>query len=383
MRVCLQNTFTPEERERYARHFQLPGFGEEAQRRLRSASVLVVGAGGLGSPAIQYLAAAGVGRIGIADFDRVERSNLHRQVLFGEADLGKSKSAVACERVRMLNPNVVADDIAEQITEANAREIIEPYDVVLDGTDNFATRYVLNDASVFLDKPLVHGSVYRNEAQVSVFGGSGGPCYRCLFPDPPPPHLVPSCAEGGVLGILPGIVGSLQALEVIKLLAGIGEPLRGRTLQFDALSATFHEYRFEPRVGCVCGPDSLARRHTNTTEPHPSEAASTNMIPEIQPAELSQRIESGDAPRLLDVRAPQEHEADNIGGTLVPLDQFEAYVASGQLPADEEIVVYCHSGRRSAAAVQYLRQHGYENVRNLVGGIVRWRQEMGPVSGER
>jgi adenylyltransferase/sulfurtransferase len=368
-----------EEVYRYSRHLILPGVGVEGQQRLKGASILLVGAGGLGSPAALYLAAAGVGHLGIVDFDVVDESNLQRQVLHGTKDVGRPKLSSARDRIGDINPHVEVTTYEARLTAANALEILRDYDVVVDGTDNFATRYLTNDACVILGIPNVYGSIFRFEGQVSVFATSDGPCYRCLFREPPPPGLVPSCAEGGVLGVLPGTIGTLQATEALKLLLGIGEPLIGRLLLYDALAARFRTMNLRRDPQCpACGTREIRELIdydafcgvTHATE-------DLSVIPEIAPSELAARIARGDDFDLIDVREPHEWQIARIeNARLVPLGSLPNELAS--LDPTREIVVHCKSGKRSAQALQQLRAAGFRQVWNLAGGIDRWAREVDP-----
>jgi len=364
---------------RYARHLTLPGVGREGQMRLRSARVLVVGAGGLGSPAALYLAAAGIGTLGLVDFDRVDVSNLQRQILHGTGSVGRPKVESAVERLADLNPEVRVVPIEERLAAANAQDIIGQFDLVVDGTDNFPTRYLVNDVCVWLGKPLVYGSIFRFEGQASVFHAAQGPCYRCLYAEPPPPNLVPSCAEGGVLGVLPGVIGSLQALEAIKLVLGAGESLIGRLLVFDALGLSFRQLALRKDPDCpVCGP------RPTITEPIDYEAfcgiggqdAPGN--DEISAAQLSELLERGGAPvHVLDVREPWEWEIARLPqASLVPLGELSERL--GEIDPRGEIITLCHHGARSAQAGALLRAAGFSRVRSLSGGIDRWAQEIEP-----
>lgn len=372
--------FTSEERQRYARHFSLPGFGIEGQRLLKKSSVLCVGAGGLGSPIAMYLAAAGVGRIGIVDADTVDASNLQRQLLHDTDSVGKKKTDSARERIRAINPHVEVTAHETFFRSDNAMEIAAPYDLIIDGTDNFPTRYLSNDVAVFLKKPNVYGSIFRFEGQCSVFAPHlGGPCYRCLFPEPPAPGSVPSCAEGGVLGVLPGIVGSLQAMEAIKLLAGIGEPLTGKLIHFDALAARFREFKLRRDPQCaVCGD------HPTITAPIdyegfcgiPTAMNEQSDIPTITVQELHARIqnESGSF-TLIDVRETHEYEVCKIEGSkLIPLSEIAEHLS--ELDKEAAYCVHCKLGGRSAKAVQALLAAGFKNVQNVEGGIDAWAQEV-------
>jgi adenylyltransferase/sulfurtransferase len=384
---------SPDELQRYSRHLTLPEFGREGQEKLKTSSVLLVGAGGLGSPAATYLAAAGVGRIGLVDFDRVEASNLQRQILYGTSDVGRPKLEAAEERLHDLNPHVEVDVHEVRLTSDNALDIIDEYDVVADGTDNFPTRYLVNDACVMTGTPNVYASIFRFEGQVSVFATEDGPCYRCLYEEPPPPGLVPSCAEGGVLGILPGLVGTLQATEVIKLLAGIGEPLVGRLLMIDALNMNFRTLSVPTNTDCpVCGEDPSVTELIDyeafcgipSDDASSSNASSTNGTPDVSDSEtpaitvhdLDARRESGDAPFVLDVREPYEAEIADIGADkLIPVDELEDRLDELEDRKDEEIVVHCRSGGRSAKAVDLLRQQGFDAF-NLEGGTLAWSEEI-------
>ena len=372
-----------DELQRYSRHLTLPEFGREGQEKLKNASVLLVGAGGLGSPAATYLAAAGVGRIGLVDFDRVEASNLQRQILYGTGDVGRPKLEVAEERLRDLNPHVEVETHEVRLTSENALDIIDGYDVVADGTDNFPTRYLVNDACVMTGTPNVYASIFRFEGQVSVFATEDGPCYRCLYEEPPPPGLVPSCAEGGVLGILPGLVGTLQATEVIKLLTGIGDPLIGRLLMIDALAMNFRTLTVQKNPDCpVCGDDpevtELIDYEAFCGIPDDSSNGTddTVSIPEISVQDLKARRDAGDAPFVLDVREPHEAEIANIGADqLIPVGQLQERLSELEAPNDEAFVVHCRSGGRSGQAVEFLRKQGYDAV-NLAGGTLAWSEEI-------
>lgn len=359
---------------RYDRHITLPQVGLEGQKRLKSSKVLLIGVGGLGSPAALYLAAAGVGRLGIVEFDRVDESNLQRQVLYGVASLGRSKAQACAERLTDLNPHLEVALHETQLKAENALEIIEPYDLVLDGADNFATRYLVNDACVMLGKPNVHGSIYRFEGQVSLFHPSaGGPCYRCLFPSPPPSHTVPSCAEGGVFGVLPGVVGSLQATEAIKWVVGAGRGLLGRLLTFDALAMRFSELKIPKDPNCpVCGESP-----TITSLEDCVQVCEASNALGISPREFHQKWLDGWRPVLLDVREPHEWEIVNLldyRAKLVPLAELSKHLEN--LSRTDEIVVYCKSGGRSVKARSVLLEAGFENVKNLSGGILRFAEEV-------
>jgi len=376
---------------RYARHLVLPEVGVVGQERLKAARVLVVGAGGLGSPVALYLAAAGVGTLGLVDFDEVDATNLQRQILHGTSDVGRPKLDSARDRLSDINPHVKLVLHATRLTSDNALEIIEKYDMVVDGTDNFPTRYLVNDACVLLGKPNIYGSVFRWEGQVSVFAVDGGPCYRCLFREPPPPGLVPNCAEGGVLGVLPGVVGSLQALEAIKLILGKGESLAGRLLIFDALDLSWREMSLSRNPECpVCGDeptqtglidyeDFCGVRSGEATDATETETAMpADEISEIDPSELVERLATADPPFLLDVREPFEREIVDLGGTLVPMRTLPDRLGELDLRKDQDIVVYCRSGARSGRVVHWLRSIGYGSALNLKGGVLAWREEIDP-----
>jgi molybdopterin/thiamine biosynthesis adenylyltransferase/rhodanese-related sulfurtransferase len=377
--MCSQIGLNREEVYRYSRHLILPGVGVEGQQKLKAASILLVGAGGLGSPAALYLAAAGVGHLGIVDFDIVDESNLQRQILHGTKDIGRPKLQSARERIADINPHVEVTTYETRLTAANALDILRDYDIVVDGTDNFATRYLTNDACVLLGIPNVYGSIFRFEGQVSVFATANGPCYRCLFREPPPPGLVPSCAEGGVLGVLPGTVGTLQATEALKLLLGIGEPLIGRLLLYDALSSRFRTVNLRKDPTCpACGTREIKALidYDAFCGVSPTQQ-DNNLIPEILPAELAARLARGDDFDLIDVREPHEWEIARIDqARLVPLGTLPSQLAS--LDPEREIVVHCKSGKRSAQALQQLRAAGFRQVWNLAGGIERWSKEVDP-----
>jgi molybdopterin/thiamine biosynthesis adenylyltransferase/rhodanese-related sulfurtransferase/molybdopterin converting factor small subunit len=365
---------------RYSRHLLLPEVGVAGQRKLLHAKVLLVGAGGLGAPAALYLAAAGVGEIGLVDFDKVELSNLQRQILYSTADVGRPKLDAAASRLTGLNPDVKIVPHELRLTSDNALDLVRGYDVVLDGTDNFATRYLVNDASVLLGKPNVYGSVYRFEGQASVFDARRGPCYRCLYPEPPPPGLVPSCAEGGVLGVLPGLIGTIQAMETIKLLLGLPEPLIGRLLLFDALAMRFHELTLRKNPGCVlCGPNATQTglidypAFCGVAESEPAEAG----VPEMTVEELRARLGGENPPLLLDVREPGEYAIAHLpDATLIPQGELGQRVT--ELARAREVVVYCRSGNRSARATRLLLDLGFNNVRNLRGGLLAWATRIDP-----
>ncbi len=366
-----------DELQRYGRHLVLPEVGLEGQRRLKAGRVLLVGAGGLGSPVALYLAAAGVGTLGLIDFDIVDVSNLQRQVLHGTSDVGRSKLDSARDRIHDLNPHVAVDTYEMRLTSANALDILGEYDVVVDGTDNFATRYLTNDSCVLLGKPNVYASIFRFEGQASVFATENGPCYRCLYPEPPPPGLVPSCAEGGVLGVLPGIVGAIQATEALKLLLGIGDPLVGRLLLIDALSARFRTVKLERDPACpACGTREI-RELIDYDAFCGAVQSADDAASEVTPAELAQRLARGDALDIIDVREPYEWDIAHIpGARLIPLGALPAGMPS--LDPNREIVVYCHHGIRSAHAAERLRSAGFVRVSNLAGGIHRWSDDVDP-----
>ena len=373
-----------EEIKRYSRHLILPEVGMDGQRKLKQSSVLCIGAGGLGSPAAMYLAAAGIGRIGIVDFDVVDFSNLQRQLLHGTPDVGRSKLQSAKDRLQALNPHVHVDTYETSLSSENALKLFEPYDVILDGTDNFPTRYLVNDACVLTGKPNAYGSIFRFEGQASVFGVKEGPCYRCLYPEPPPPGLVPSCAEGGVLGVLPGIIGVIQATESIKLILGIGEPLIGRFLIYDALKMRFRELKLRKDADCpVCGTHPTVTKLIDYQQfcgirPEPQmEAARTMNDWEISPVELKRRLDAGEDLFILDVREPNEYQINRIAGsTLIPLGELPRRYQ--ELPRDREIIAQCKIGGRSAKAMEYLKTVGFTNVKNLRGGILEWIDKVDP-----
>jgi sulfur-carrier protein adenylyltransferase/sulfurtransferase len=371
-----------EEILRYGRHLIMPEVGMAGQKRLKAARVLLIGTGGLGSPLGVYLSAAGVGTLGLVDFDVVDYSNLQRQIIHGTRDVGRPKLHSARDRINDINPHVRVELYEGMLLSDNAREIVREYDLVIDGTDNFPTRYLVNDACVLEGKPNVYGSIFRFEGQASVFWAEKGPCYRCLYPEPPPPGMVPSCAEGGVLGILPGIIGCIQANEAVKLILGIGEPLTGRLLLFDALKMRFRELRLRKDPECpICSDNRTIHELIDYEQfcgiPHEEPAAAAAPDQDILPADLALRLKNGDRPFLLDVRNPEEWDITRIeGATLIPLPELDRRYP--ELPVDREIVVYCRSGGRSAKAADFLRQKGYRNVRNLPGGTLRWSDEIDP-----
>ncbi|MCC7054374.1 MAG: molybdopterin-synthase adenylyltransferase MoeB [Gemmatimonadaceae bacterium] len=368
-----------DERQRYARHLSLPGIGTDGQRRLKSARVLLVGAGGLGSPTALYLAAAGVGTIGLVDGDVVDVTNLQRQVLHGTKDVGRPKLDSARDRLHDLNPHVQVTLYREWLTAANALEVMRRWDIVIDGTDNFATRYLVNDACVLLGIPNVHGSVFQFDGQASVFATPHGPCYRCLYPEPPPPGMVQNCAEGGVFGVLPGLIGTIQAVETIKLITGVGETLAGRLLMIDALTMQFRTVEFSRDPACpACGTRTIDRlidydRFCGT----PAIGSTTGAVPEITPAELAARLARGDAIDLVDVREPREVAVSQIAGARhIPLRTLAD--AAHTLDASREIVLVCRSGMRSSEGVRTLQAAGFSRLSSLAGGMVRWTEDVDP-----
>jgi adenylyltransferase/sulfurtransferase len=362
---------------RYSRHLLLPEVGVEGQRRLKAARVLLIGAGGLGSPAALYLAAAGIGTLGLVEFDAVDLTNLQRQILHGTSQVGKPKLASAESRLHDLNPHVRVEPFAERLTSANALDVLRQFDIVVDGSDNFPTRYLVNDACVLLNRPLVYGSIFRFEGQVSVFDVDRGPCYRCLYSEPPPPGLVPSCAEGGVLGVLPGVIGSLQALEAIKLVLGAGEPLIGRLLLFDALRLRFRELQLRKDPDCpLCG---TKRSITSLAdyEAFCGIGAPTHTGPEMSVRELREALDQARPMTLLDVREPHEYEIVHLpGARLIPLRELPARL--GELDSHADLVAFCHHGMRSLQAVELLRGAGFSHARSLAGGIDAWAVEVDP-----
>jgi sulfur-carrier protein adenylyltransferase/sulfurtransferase len=374
---------TTDDLSRYSRHLILPEVGMEGQQKLKAARVLCVGTGGLGSPLALYLTAAGIGTLGLVDFDVVDSSNLQRQIIHSTKDIGRKKLDSAEEKLKALNPsiNIVKHDT--MLSSANALDIIKDYDIVADGTDNFPTRYLVNDACVLLGKPNAYGSIFRFEGQASVFATETGPCYRCLYPEPPPPGLVPSCAEGGVLGILPGLVGVIQATEVIKLILGKGEPLIGRLLLVDALNMRFRELKLRKNPECpVCGENPTVTalidyQHFCGIVPEtPQEANVKNGIPQISVKELKRRIDAGEDVQLIDVREPYEYQIAQIGGKLIPQNDVPNRLA--EIDRDREVVVHCRSGARSQRIAELLAQAGYPRVVNVAGGILAWSDEIDP-----
>ena len=373
---------TREEVQRYSRHLIMPEVGVDGQRKLKAARVLCVGAGGLGAPAAMYLAAAGVGTLGIVDFDVVDASNLHRQIIYGTPDVGKRKLEAARARIAAMNEGVkvVLHELA--LTSKNALDVLKDYDVILDGTDNFQTRYLVNDACVLLGKPNAYGSIFRFDGQASVFAVKGGPCYRCLYPEPPPPGLVPSCAEGGVLGVLPGVIGIIQATEAIKLILGAGQPLVGRLLLYDALQMRFRELKLRRDPECpICGDHPTIHALIDYDQfcgVVPAQAQPTaGGLPAVTVEELKAKLDRGDGVVVLDVREPNEYQICRIAGsTLIPLGELASRTA--ELDRDRELIVHCKMGGRSAKAVALLQERGFTRVRNLTGGILAWIDRVDP-----
>ncbi len=373
-------TLSNEEILRYSRHLIMPEVGMEGQLKLKQARVLCIGAGGLGSPLALYLGAAGVGTLGIVDFDVVDYTNLQRQIIHSTADVGRKKLDSAADKLKAINPFVNVRKIETRLSSENALELFRDFDIIADGTDNFPTRYLVNDASVITGKPNVYGSIFRFEGQASVFATREGPCYRCLYPEPPPPGLVPSCAEGGVLGILPGLVGVIQATEVVKLILGKGDPLIGRLLLVDALAMKFRELKLRKNPECpVCGKNPTITKLVDYEEfcgIRGEEQAVEASTADIQVEELKRRLDKGDDIFVLDVREPHEYQICNIGGHLIPLGDLPKRVS--ELDSSREIVAHCRSGARSAKAVEFLRQAGFKKVHNLAGGILAWADRVDP-----
>jgi adenylyltransferase/sulfurtransferase len=370
-----------EEILRYSRHLIMPEVGMDGQTRLKAAKVLCIGAGGLGSPLALYLAAAGVGTLGVVDFDVVDFTNLQRQVIHSTADVGRPKLHSAAEKIKAINPYVEVRPFETRLTSANALDIFRQFDIVVDGTDNFPTRYLVNDACVLTGKPNDYGSIFRFEGQVSVFATEEGPCYRCLYPEPPPPGLVPSCAEGGVLGILPGLVGVMQATEAIKLILGKGDPLIGRLLLVDALGMRFRELKLRKNPDCpVCGAHRTITQLIDYNQfcgiRGEEQPLISSTMPEITVEELKRRQDSGEDIFVLDVREPHEYQISNLGGYLIPLGDLPKRVS--ELDSSREIVAHCKMGGRSAKAVDFLRQAGFTKVKNLKGGINAWAEKVDP-----
>ncbi len=375
-----------EEIARYSRHLLLPEVGMEGQKKLKAAKVLCVGTGGLGSPLALYLAAAGVGTIGLVDFDVVDSSNLQRQIIHSTKSIGRPKIDSAEERLKGLNPFINIVKFETMLTSANALEIISQFDVIADGTDNFQTRYLVNDACVITGKPNAYGSIFRFEGQASVFATKDGPCYRCLYPEPPPPGLVPSCAEGGVLGILPGLVGVIQATEAIKLILGVGEPLIGRLLLVDALNMNFRQLKLRKNPDCpVCGANPTVTelidydQFCGIAPPAPASATPSqevNGVPQISVTDFKRKRDAGEDIYLLDVREPHEFQIANLGGHLIPLGDLPSRIR--ELDSNREIVVHCKMGGRSQKAAELLKQAGFNKIQNLAGGIQSWSEQIDP-----
>ncbi|HEU4416913.1 MAG TPA: molybdopterin-synthase adenylyltransferase MoeB [Candidatus Angelobacter sp.] len=369
-----------EEILRYSRHLIMPEVGMEGQQKLKAARVLCIGTGGLGSPLALYLSAAGVGTIGLVDFDVVDFTNLQRQVIHFTGDVGRPKLQSATEKIAAINPFVNVIPFETRLTSENALKIFDGFDIIVDGTDNFPTRFLVNDACVFTGKPNVYGSIFRFEGQASVFGAKDGPCYRCLYPEPPPPGLVPSCAEGGVLGILPGLVGLIQATETIKLILGSGQSLVGRLLLVDALSMKFRELKLRKNPDCVvCGTNPTVTKLIDYEEfcgLRGQEKPVSNGVPEITVEELKQRLDAREDLFILDVREPHEYQICNLNGVLIPLNDLPRRV--NELDPSKEMVVHCRSGARSARAVGFLRQAGFTKAKNLAGGILAWADRIDP-----
>ena len=381
--VSPADDLTVEEVRRYSRHLIIPDVGKTGQRRLKNAKVLVVGAGGLGSPALLYLAAAGVGTLGVIDFDVVDESNLQRQIIHGQSDIGRPKAVSAMESIREVNPlvNVVLHE--ERLDSDNAMQIFEPYDLIVDGTDNFATRYLVNDACVLLGKPYVWGSIYRFDGQASVFWAEHGPCYRCLYPEPPPPGMVPSCAEGGVLGVLCASIGSIQVTEAIKLITGIGEPLAGRLMIYDALEMTYRTVRVRKDPECpVCGKNPTITELIDYEEfcgtvSEDAQQAAAGLT--ITATELKQMLDRDENIFLIDVREPNEYEIVSIpGATLIPKGEFLSGAALERMPQDKRIVLHCKSGQRSAEVLAVVKDAGFSDAVHVGGGVLGWINQVDP-----
>ena len=373
-------SLTNDEVLRYSRHLIMPEVGMEGQLKLKAAKVLCIGAGGLGSPLALYLAAAGVGTLGVVDFDVVDYTNLQRQVIHTTADVGRKKLDSAADKVKAINPFIQLRPFETRLTSENALELFRDFDIIVDGTDNFPTRYLVNDACVLTGKPNVYGSIFRFEREVSVFATQDGPCYRCLYPEPPPPGLVPSCAEGGVLGILPGLVGIMQATEAIKLILGKGEPLIGRLLLVDALGMRFRELKLRKNPECpACGKHPTVTKLIDYNEfcgIRGEEKPVASNVPEIQPEELKAKLDAGEDIFILDVREPHEYQICNLQGYLIPLGELPK--RAHELDSSREIVAHCRSGVRSAKAVSFLQQAGFHKVKNLAGGILAWSDKVDP-----
>src|SRR3954464_7761836 len=376
-------TLNKDEILRYSRHLIMPEVGMEGQQKLKAARVLCIGTGGLGSPLALYLAAAGVGTLGLVDFDVVDYTNLQRQIIHFTADVGRKKLDSAADKLKGINPFLNLRTFDTRLSSANALELFRDFDIIADGTDNFPTRYLVNDACVLTGKPNVYGSIFRFEGQASVFATEEGPCYRCLYPEPPPPGLVPSCAEGGVLGILPGLVGVIQATEVIKLILGNGQPLIGRLLLVDALNMRFRELKLRKNPECpVCGEHPTVTQLIDYQQfcgifpETPQESNMKNGIPQITVTELKRRIDAGEDVQLIDVREPYEYQIAQIGGKLIPQNEVPQRLA--EIDRDREVVVQCRSGARSQRIAEFLNQNGYPRVANLAGGILAWSDEIDP-----
>ncbi len=368
---------TVKEIRRYSRHLIIPQVGIQGQKKLRDSKVIIIGVGGLGTPLSLYLAAAGVGRIGLVDMDIVDETNLQRQVIYNEKDLGKKKAIVTKEKLQLLNPNITIDIYPIKLTSENALGILKDYDIVADGTDNFPTRYLVNDACLLLNKINVYASIYRFEGQVSVFNYNGGPCYRCLYPEPPPAGLIPSCAEGGVLGVLPGIIGSIQASEVLKIILNIGEPLSGRLLICNALKQKFKELQIRKNENCpICSSNRQINSLMDYEELCGFSQVKIDSSLEITPEELKEKLEKSEI-KLIDVREVVEYKICHLpNAKLIPLAELKYRI--NELDTADEIVVYCHKGFRSAQAVQFLKEMGFKKVKSLEGGIDEWARKIDP-----
>jgi len=371
---------TPDQIQRYSRHFLLPQVGDKGQRKLLRSRVLLIGAGGLGSPLTLYLTAAGVGTLGIVDFDVVDYTNLQRQIIHSTDDVGRKKLDSAAEKLKAINPFINLKPFETRLTSANALDLFKEFDIIADGTDNFPTRYLVNDACVLTGKPNVYGSIFRFEGQASVFATEEGPCYRCLYPEPPPPGLVPSCAEGGVLGILPGLVGVIQATETIKLILGQGDPLVGRLLLVDALGMKFRELKLRKNPDCpACGKNPTVKELIDYNEfcgIRGEEAPAANDVPTISVEELKQKLDAKADIFILDVREPHEYQICHLNGYLIPVGDLPKRVH--ELDSSREIIAHCRSGVRSARAVNFLRRSGFRKVYNLSGGILAWADKIDP-----
>lgn len=371
-------SLTYQEMRRYGRHLIMPEIGLEGQRKLKEACVLIIGAGGLGSPSSLYLAAAGVGRIGLVDYDRVDYTNLQRQILYATSDVGRPKLQAAAERLRAENPEIEIRTHEEVLTSKNALQVLKDYDVIIDGTDNFPTRYLVNDACVLLGKPNVYGSIFRFEGQASVFYAKQGPCYRCVYPQPPPPNLVPTCAEGGVLGVLPGIIGLIQATETVKMIVRKGEPLIGRLLYFDALKMSFREFKIQKNKNCpICGENPTIHElidYQGFCGITPERLRMEEEL-QVQPEEVHERLQKGDSIVILDVREPVEYAICKLPESkLIPLGQLPDRV--NELDSSQDIIIHCHTGVRSLQAAQFLRELGFRRVWSMKGGIDAWSERI-------